>query len=209
VDAPSVGFPFVTRMRSRPAPKTRTRARTQRRWRRVVAATAGMLIAAWIAACYAIIARPTVDHPTSADAIVVLGSPIAEDRLGTARGLVDRDVSTNLVLSLFPDEQPVTYKRYCQNGQPGITVVCFRPNPATTRGEAQYVRTLAAQHQWHRIVVVTSTYHVSRARLLFERCFSGQLQLVGTSRGMSLGKWAYQYAYQTGAYLKAETESGC
>jgi hypothetical protein len=33
--------------------------------------------------------------------------------------------------------------------------------------------------------------------------------MVGTSHGMSLGKWAYQYVYQTGAYVKAALQSGC
>ena len=186
-----------------------TRMATRRRWRRKVVATVLVLVAAWIAGCYLLVARPTTDRPTSADAIVVLGSPAAEDRIGTARRLVDRGVSSNLVVSLFPEEQPETYRRYCEEGQPAITVVCFRPQPATTQGEARYVRQLATRRQWHSIVVVTSTYYVSRARLLFERCFAGTLQMVGTSHGASLGKWMYQFFYQTGAYVKAAVESGC
>jgi len=33
--------------------------------------------------------------------------------------------------------------------------------------------------------------------------------MVSTSRGMSLGKWAYEYLYQTGGFIKAATDRGC
>ncbi len=168
-----------------------------------------VLLAGWLVGCYLVIADPSVDRPAKADAIVVLGSPTTEDRLGVALRLVDAHISTNLVISLFAEGQPLTQRRYCEAPHAGLTITCFRPDPATTRGEAEHVRALAADHGWTSIVVVTSTYHVSRARMLFQRCFAGRLLMVGTSHGMSVGKWAYEYLYQTGAYVKAALESGC
>ena len=186
-----------------------TRWLPRRRRTRVALGIVLALLVTWLIGCYLVIVDPSVDRPAKADAIVVLGSPTAEDRLGAAIRLVDADVSTNLVISLFPEDQPLTRQRYCETARAGLTVTCFRPDPATTRGEAQHVRALAADHGWTSIVVVTSTYHVSRARMLFQRCFAGRLLMVGTSHGMSVGKWAYEYFYQTGAYVKAAIESGC
>jgi uncharacterized SAM-binding protein YcdF (DUF218 family) len=185
---------------------TLPRRRKALRWAAVVVA---VLAVGWLVAGYLVIGRPATDRPTAADAIVVLGSPTAQDRLTTARRLVDAGVSKNLVISLFAEDQPVTQQRYCAAPPAGFDVFCFRPDPGTTRGEARYVSSLAAEHSWHNIVVVTSTYHVSRARLIFQRCFGGRLQMVGTSHGTSVGKWAYEFLYQTGAYVKAVVQSGC
>jgi aminopeptidase-like protein len=46
-------------------------------------------------------------------------------------------------------------------------------------GEAELLARLAAARGWHRVDVVTSQYHVVRARLLIARCYRGQLRVVG------------------------------
>jgi uncharacterized SAM-binding protein YcdF (DUF218 family) len=48
-------------------------------------------------------------------------------------------------------------------------VLSVVPDPSSTRGEARAVARVAAQRGWRRILVVTSTYHVPRARLIFRR----------------------------------------
>jgi uncharacterized SAM-binding protein YcdF (DUF218 family) len=90
-----------------------------------------------------------------------------------------------------------------------VSVTCFTPNPATTQGEAQNIRRLAAAKHWNTIIVVTSTYHVSRARMIIRRCFDGTLEVVAARTHISLLDWAYQFAYQTGGYLKAAISRGC
>jgi hypothetical protein len=55
--------------------------------------------------------------------------------------------------------------------------VYLRPDPYTTRGEARAVATLARKHGWRSIVVVTSSYHVPRARLIFRRAFDGEVRM--------------------------------
>lgn len=52
------------------------------------------------------------------------------------------------------------------------------PEPSTTRGEARAVAQLASERGWRRILVVTSTYHVPRARLIFRRSVAGELAFV-------------------------------
>jgi uncharacterized SAM-binding protein YcdF (DUF218 family) len=52
------------------------------------------------------------------------------------------------------------------------------PEPSTTRGEAREVARLASDRGWRRILVVTSTYHIPRARLIFRRGLSCELVFV-------------------------------
>jgi uncharacterized SAM-binding protein YcdF (DUF218 family) len=100
-------------------------------------------------------------------------------------------------------------KSLCTAPQEGFNVTCFQPHPATTRGEAEQVRDLARQHGRTSVVVVTSTYHVSRARMIFQRCLDGRLFVVAARRDISVFTWVYQYLYQTGAYVKAVLQPGC
>ena len=55
------------------------------------------------------------------------------------------------------------------------------PVPFSTRGEARAIGRLARARGWNRVVVVTSTFHVTRTRLLFHRCYGGRLWVVGAA----------------------------
>jgi uncharacterized SAM-binding protein YcdF (DUF218 family) len=173
-----------------------------------VLAVLALLATAWLVAGYFVVARPALDHPRRADAILVLGPPIADHRLETALALVNAHVSGNLVISLNSQYQRAA-ARVCNNGYRDVTVTCFGPDPATTRGEAQQLRRLAARHGWHSVVVVTSKYHISRARLIVSRCFDGQVWMVAGTGRIAMATWAYQYLYQTGAFIKAGLHRGC
>jgi uncharacterized SAM-binding protein YcdF (DUF218 family) len=60
-------------------------------------------------------------------------------------------------------------------------VLCPRPSPYSTRGEAETVAKVAREQGWRRVLVVTSTYHVRRARMLFDRCLgASRVAVVGT-----------------------------
>ena len=181
------------------------------RWGRVAAITGLTLLVlfvAWVVVGYFVIVRPHVNHPTHADAIVVLGPPDDNGRIDTALSMIDKHVASYLVISVESERQHAA-KHLCTQPQHGFTVTCFRPEPATTRGEAEEVERLARAHGWRSIVVVTSTYHVSRARMIVKRCFHGAVYLVAARRGISIGTWGYQYLYQTGAFVKAFLQSGC
>jgi uncharacterized SAM-binding protein YcdF (DUF218 family) len=52
------------------------------------------------------------------------------------------------------------------------------PDPSSTRGEAREVARLVGERGWRSIVVVTSSYHVPRARLIFRRGLACELSLV-------------------------------
>lgn len=166
------------------------------------------MLVVWLVACYLVVLHPTVNRLTRADAVVVLGPPVGNGRLDTALRLVDQGYSTNLVISLNSVQQHPA-SDVCVRPPSGVTVTCFTPNPGTTQGEAREIRTLAAQHGWHTIIVVTSTYHVSRARLIVSRCFPGRLEVVDSDEHTSVGKWAYQFGYQSIAYVKAFISRSC
>lgn len=118
---------------------------------------------------------PAVDHPRTADAIVVLSGDHGE-RLAAALRLVRDGVASTLVLDGEPDFARA--RDLCAGGEP-YEVICLRPRPDNTRSEAQAAARLATERHWNRLVVVTTTTHVTRARLLFERCHRGSLAVVG------------------------------
>jgi uncharacterized SAM-binding protein YcdF (DUF218 family) len=79
--------------------------------------------------------------------------------------------------------------------------MCFRADPLDTRGEAEYVATLAAQRHWHRIIVVSERTQTTRARMLFKRCTSLQLVMVPVADPRN--HLPYDVTYEWGALLKA------
>jgi uncharacterized SAM-binding protein YcdF (DUF218 family) len=180
----------------------------RRRWLRGGLLATGAIVVAWLVACYLIVVDPTVNRATRADAVVVLGPPTKDGRLGTGLTLINQGYAGNLVISLNSPKQREA-RQVCEAPPAGVSVTCFTPNPATTQGEAQNIRRLAAAQHWNTIIVVTSTYHVSRARMIIRRCFDGTLEVVAARPHISLLDWAYQFAYQTGGYLKAAISRGC
>lgn len=108
-------------------------------------------------------------------AIVLAGEP---SRLPAALELVERGVAPVLVISDGLDTSWTKANRLCRFGDPG-KFVCMRPEPYSTRGEARLAARLARERGWRSLLVVTSRFHVFRARRLFERCFAGELRFVG------------------------------
>jgi hypothetical protein len=166
----------------------------------------------WLVTSYFVIVKPHVDGLTHVDAVIVLGPPNANGRLVLARQMVADGIADNLIISTStPDHyysgQPCV-RGYLPEA-PTVHVICFVPQPATTRGEAMELGRVAASHGWTRIIVVTSTYHVSRARLILKRCFAGKLYVVAAHTGITKAEWAYQFFYQTGGFIRAALHRGC
>lgn len=126
---------------------------------------------------------PSTDPPGRADAVVVLSGG-RNSRLDPALKLMRRGVAPVLVISgAGLDEDWLKAHRLCADGAPGFRVVCFDPKPYSTRGEARAITRLARARGWRTIDVVTSRYHVFRARMVIERCYRGPLAMIGTSTG--------------------------
>lgn len=116
------------------------------------------------------------DAVTRADAVMVLAGE--KRRLPVALELVERGVAPVLVISDGLDPRWTQANRLCRFGGP-VRVVCVRPDPYSTRGEARLAARLARERGWDSLVVVTSRFHLYRSRTRFERCFDGELTLVG------------------------------
>jgi uncharacterized SAM-binding protein YcdF (DUF218 family) len=153
-----------------------------------------------------------VDQLTRADAIVVLGGEhdgredygLALAREGWARTVVLSDP--------YAADDPVM-QRVCKYS-PDVEVMCVRPDPETTRGEALLARDLARERHWTRIIVVSWRHHLPRARLIFRQCFSGapgSAVMVAVPRRYrySIFGWETVYAYQFGGLAKAFVQGGC
>jgi uncharacterized SAM-binding protein YcdF (DUF218 family) len=153
--------------------------------RRLVLLVVLLLVAAWGAVVVRFVLRPAQDDPRPADAVVVLAGDHL--RLGKALELMTRRVAPTLVISDGRAPGWHEANRLCRRGVGGrFRVLCFRPDPYSTRGEARAVARMAAARGWRSVVVVTSTYHVTRARLLFDRCTRGRVSVTGSTYRRSL-----------------------
>jgi hypothetical protein len=56
--------------------------------------------------------------------------------------------------------------------------VCFFDVTNNTRGEARWAGLYAQRHHWHTLMIIPGRAQATRARLLAQRCFSGQIVLV-------------------------------
>ena len=116
------------------------------------------------------------DRVAKADAVLVLAGQ--KKRLPVALELVERGVAPVLVISDGLDPRWKQANRLCRSGGPNV--LCPRPDPYSTRGEAQMAARLAEEHGWDSLAVVTSRFHLFRARRLFERCLDADLAFVAS-----------------------------
>ncbi|TFD59097.1 hypothetical protein E3T39_12145 [Cryobacterium suzukii] len=155
---------------------------------------------------------PREDPVASADAIVVLGGLGSAAVVAKAVDLAETGYSERIFISdaFGGDTRPANL---CARAVPvpgtTITVECFDAHPATTRGEAEAIAAFATAQGWNRVIVVTSSYHVSRARVQISRCYAGSLAVVGARQPMDPLKWAYQYLYQSAGFVKASITPAC
>ena len=131
-----------------------------------------MLVVAYVAAAVYFFVLPHGDKPVHADAVVVLAG--TDSRLPVGERLVHEGYAPLLVVSL---ERPPTSseRRACARG-----ALCFHASPYSTRGEAREIGNLAVQRRWRTVDVVTSKFHIFRARILIRRCYHGTLRMIGS-----------------------------
>jgi uncharacterized SAM-binding protein YcdF (DUF218 family) len=135
------------------------------------------LLVALAAATLALFVFPDDDEPGRADAVVVLAGG-RQHRLDEGLRLVRQGVAPVLAISAGRDEGWTEANRLCGQRRP-FEVVCFDAKPFSTRGEAEWTARTAESRGWDSVVVVTSTYHVFRSRILFDRCLNVDLAVVG------------------------------
>lgn len=177
------------------------------RLRRVFAVVVVALVVAPGVAGYFLFTRPHGDPLSKADAIVVLGGE-NDGRLQYGLNLAREGYADTVVLSnsYDGDEQArADFRQACASGTATIAVVCFKPDPYTTRGEAMFAARLAKERNWSHLIVVSWNFHMVRARFIFDQCFGGATTMAPVPRSYdySLPRWAATYTYQYFAMGKA------
>lgn len=144
-----------------------------------------------------LIVWPAQGVPSRVDAVVMLAGP--GDRLPVALRLAGQHQARVLVVS----QGNQGYGGPCpaSPAAPGIRVVCFDPNPANTRGEAEYAAGLARRLGWRSVALVVTREQDTRARVLLRRCYGGAIYAATAAQPWT--QWPYQIAYGWGSLLKA------
>jgi hypothetical protein len=168
--------------------------RLRRQWVRRTAAVALVLMVLFGAATLRVLVFPKVDKPQRADAIFMLGG--AGDRLDRALSLARAGYAPVLVISR-------DNIRTCppQSAAPRVKIICFRPDPFTTRGEAREAGLLAQKYGWQKMIFVTDRSQDTRARLRIHRCYHGETLVSAVN--VPAHEWLYLIAYQWPALAKA------
>jgi uncharacterized SAM-binding protein YcdF (DUF218 family) len=173
-----------------------------RRLRRTLIALA-VLFVAFCALTVRLFVFPVTGMPPRVDAVVVLGGQ--GSRLDLGLSLVGAGRSPVLLLS---EGLPWIRQGMCGERSGSVTILCFRPAPDTTQGEAESAARLARQHNWRSLTLITTPDQVWRAELRFRRCYSGKIYAVTTPLPKS--QWPFMIAYQWTASIKAElVNRGC
>lgn len=146
--------------------------------------------------------RPSTDAPDRADAAVVL-SGTWETRVEEGLRLLQSGVVATLVFVGHVDSPAA--ERVCGSGGEAdfrSDVICLLPEPDNTRTEVEAAAQLAERRGWRSLLLVTSTHHVSRARMLLRRCYSGRIDVVGTDLPAGIHLTPSLLAREWGALLR-------
>jgi uncharacterized SAM-binding protein YcdF (DUF218 family) len=188
----------LTKIHAAPGrPATGARRPSGRR-RIVVAAAALLLLMAGLGVTTARwFVWPSRGMPARVDAIVMLDGP--GDRLHTTLTLAWAHRAPVVVISR--GSRYWGHGSVCAPQIPRVKVICFTPQPATTRGEAEFAGRLARRYHWRSIALVTIAPQATRARLRVQRCFPGRIYAV--TAPLPAYQWPYEIAYEWGATVKA------
>jgi uncharacterized SAM-binding protein YcdF (DUF218 family) len=155
-----------------------------------VAAVALVVVAATIV----LFVQPGDSAARRADAIVVLGPGVNGERLREGLRLKRLGKAPLLVISRARDAGWEAGRRLCATRS--AEAFCFRADPYTTRGEARTIANLARLRRWRSLLVVTSVYHVTRVRLLYERCTDARVEVVGADPHAGVDEWIRLVAHE-------------
>lgn len=135
-----------------------------------------LVVAVFVAATFRFIVFPPQDQPRHVNGIVSFNGPDEGARTALAVSLAEKGYAPVLLFSQgskFADTS-------CPKAS-GVSVVCFVDVTGNTRGEAEWAGRYAERHHWLSLMIVPGRGQATRARLLTERCFSGQVVDVPTA----------------------------
>lgn len=176
-----------------------------KRRRRWVAVVLVVLLIAAIPVGLALtrVLAPDTDPVGASDVVYVLGPP-RPDRVRAGEDIMRRGGAATLLISVSPRDVQTRSVAPCDEPRP-YEVICFVPDPMTTRGEGAHLARLARERGWRSAQVITYPPHVERARLLIGRCYDGQLTFPGIDDPSG---W-YDVLYHTAAWSKVYLDQEC
>jgi uncharacterized SAM-binding protein YcdF (DUF218 family) len=142
------------------------------------------------------------------NAVVVLAG--SNKRLPVALDLMRRRVARTLVVSETSQTDDPARFRLCRGPKPrGYRLICRRAEPFSTRGEARMTAALVTRNHWRSLVIVSSRYHLFRAKRLFARCTSAKLVMRGADGDRFLRK-VMSIPFEWGKFARSVTlQRGC
>ena len=150
-----------------------------RRWRWVpLAAGVGIVLLIAITGKLFVYPSPTTTIPKSADAVMVLPGG-SGDRLARGLTLMSRKIAPELILPNGATPGWRAANGLCGRVQPYL-VRCPTAGDSV-RADAELARSLARDSHWGLVVVVTSRYNLTRARLDLDRCLGAGFGMVSST----------------------------
>jgi uncharacterized SAM-binding protein YcdF (DUF218 family) len=178
------------------------------RWRRRALVLATALLVVFVLVTARLFVWPAAGTPQAVDAVALFAGGTGE-RLALAQRLMAAGTAPHLVIPNGMAPEWPAGNRACTDDLP-YEVHCPRPSPDTTRGEARAIADLAQEKGWRRVIAVTSSYQLSRARLLLGRCFDGQVIGMRAQPELSAPAWARRVGHEWLAWTRAMTlQRGC
>jgi hypothetical protein len=149
------------------------RGRRRRWWLFGIVGVIVLVAAFFVAATFRFIVFPPQDQPRNVNGILSFNGPDEGARTALAVSLAEKGYAPVVLFSQG--------SKYADTSCPkakGVSVVCFVDVTGNTRGEAEWAGSYAERHHWHSLLIVPGRGQATRARLLTERCFSGQVVVV-------------------------------
>ena len=176
---------------------------TRRRRKRWVITALLIVLAGFGIATARLFVMPQQGMPSRVDAIVMLNGP--GDRLDTALDLAWAHRAPVIVISR--GSRYWGHGSVCAPRIPRVRVICFDPDPATTRGEAEFAGRLAARYHWRSVAVVAVAPQNTVARIRLGRCFSGKIGVVDAP--LPASQWPGEIVHEWGSAVKALLQTAC
>lgn len=165
-----------------------------------------VVLSVWAVLAAAAFRHPHIDPPAETDAYYVLASPGGVAALEAVDEWLPP--GKTLLVSATPGQMTLPlYQRACADQT--RPVICVDPIPATTQGEAQNLGKVSQEQGWRSVTVVTHRSHITRSRILMQRCFDGELRM--SVRNVEHGKraWLRALLYESGAMIKTWATPRC
>ncbi|WP_147294420.1 hypothetical protein [Arthrobacter sp. RT-1] len=167
----------------------------------------------WIFAGLFLYVWPRADTPEPVDALFVLAPQGA--RTALAEQLMEQGIADTLAISA-PGGDDAAIDQLCKQKR-AYRIICFDPDPVTTQGEARAIQALSNEYGWENVSVLTAQFHVTRSRILIQRCYKGSLAMIPFARAMPIiefphvgqSSWAYHFVYESAAFVKVALRREC